>query len=117
MRHLKKTNKFHRMSGQRRAFMRGLANNLIQRERIETTQARAKAIRPVVEKYVTMAKKNNLAHRRLLLARLQNKKSVERLFEDFATRYKDRAGGYTRVVKLMNVRKRDGSRLAAIEFV
>lgn len=117
MKHLKKAKKFHRMIGQRSAFFRGLANNLIQREKIETTEARAKAIRPIVEKYITLAKKNDVAHRRILLARLQNKKSVGHLCDDLANRYKDRAGGYTRITKLMSIRKRDGSRLATIEFV
>lgn len=117
MRHRKEGRKFHRMRGQRRAFLRGLASNLIRDERIETTETRAKAIRPIVEHFVTIAKKQNLAARRLLLSRLHDKKIVEKLYGEIAPRYTERNGGYLRIVKSAKSRKRDGSQIATIEFV
>ncbi len=104
------------MRGQRKLFIQGLANNLILREKIETTNARAKEIRPVVEKYVTIAKKQQLAAFRTLLAKLP-KKAAEKLYFDIALRYKERQGGYLRIVKEAKFRKRDGTPLSIIEFV
>lgn len=117
MRHLKKGKKFHRLAGRRRSFLRNLTNDLIRKERIQTTEARAKAIRPIAERLVTIAKKQTLSSRRLLLARAQNEKVVKKLYEEIGPRYASRAGGYLRIVKLAQARKRDGSRLARIEFV
>jgi large subunit ribosomal protein L17 len=111
------TRKFHRKSGQRRAFLQGLAGNLIMKEKINTTETRAKAIRPLVERLVTIARRNRLADLRLLIARLANKQSAAKLFYDIGPRYKNRPGGYTRIVKLGRARKRDGARTARIEFV
>lgn len=108
--------KFHRKTGQRRAFLKGLASNLILKEKIETTQARAKEIRPLVERLVTIAKKQQLAALRALLERL-HKKTAQKLFYEIAPRYKDRAGGYLRIVKEAKFRKRDGTPMAKIEFV
>jgi len=117
MRHRKKGKKFGMVTGKRRSFLRILAGNLIRDERVETTEARAKAIRPLMEKLVTIGKKQDLAARRLLLKRLHNKDIVEKLYGELAPRYQGRAGGYLRVVKSAKARKRDGSRLAVIEFV
>lgn len=117
MRHLKKGKKFHRISGRRRSFLRNLANDLIRSGRIETTEARAKALRPAVERLVSVAKRQTLASRRLLLRRVHNKSVVEKLFVDVAPRYAERKGGYLRITKLAKSRRRDGSRLAKIEFV
>jgi large subunit ribosomal protein L17 len=117
MRHRKEGKKFNRKTGQRRAFMRSLAVNVIRKEKIVTTEARAKAIRPVVERAVTLAKKETLASRRLLAARLHDPVAVKKLFDDIAPRYKGRSGGYTRIVKSGAARKRDGVRTATIEFV
>ena len=117
MRHKVKGKKFNRITGRRRSFMRALALNLIRAERIETTEARAAAVRPAVEKMMTLAKKQTLASRRLLLARLQSKAAVQKLCDDLAARYKDRKGGYLRVTKLAKSRKRDGGKVATIEFV
>lgn len=117
MRHLKKGKKFNRKVGDRRAFIKGLVSNLILKERIETTEARAKAIRPAIEKLVTIGKRQNLASLRLLLARVFSKKVAEKLYYEIAPRYKDRAGGYTRIIKTSNMRKRDGVKVARIEFV
>ncbi len=117
MRHLKKGKKFHRLRGPRQAFMRNLANDLIRSGKIETTDTRAKAIRPVVERLVTIAKAGDLAARRLLFRRVHNKTIVRKLCGELGTKYKERNGGYLRITKLAKSRKRDGSRLSAIEFV
>ncbi|MDP3948005.1 MAG: 50S ribosomal protein L17 [bacterium] len=116
MRHGKKGRKFGRKTGQRRAFLKSIAHNLILKEKIETTEARAKEIRPIVEKLVTLAKKQTLASLRLLLARLP-RASAEKLYFEIAKRYADRNGGYLRIVKQMKRRKRDGTRVAIIVFV
>jgi large subunit ribosomal protein L17 len=116
MRHLKKGRKFHRLRGKRKAFMKGLVQNLIIKEKIQTTETRAKAIRGPAEKMVTLAKKQNLASLRLLLSRLP-KKAAMKLYYEVAPRYKERGGGYLRIQKLATRRKRDGAREAIIEFV
>lgn len=117
MRHLKKGKKFHRLRGDRISFMRNLANDLIRVGSIETTEARAKAIRPVVEKLVTSAKRQTLASRRVILSRVQNEKVMHKLYDELGPRYAERAGGYLRITKLPVSRKRDGTRMARIEFV
>ena len=117
MRHLKKGKKFNRLRGDRISFMRNLANDLIRAGSVETTEARAKAIRPVVERLVTFAKKQTLASRRILISRVQNERVVSKLYNDLGPRYAERAGGYLRITKLASSRKRDGSRMARIEFV
>ena len=117
MRHLKKGKKFHRKTGQRRAFLRGLVSGLIRTGRVETTEARAKAIRPILEKMLTMAKKGTLASRRMLVARLQDQMAVRKLCDELGPRYKERKGGYLRIIKTAKWRKRDGAGVAVIEFV
>lgn len=117
MRHLKKGKKFNRLRGPRIHFMRNLANDLIRAGAVETTEARAKAIRPVVEKLVTFAKKQTLASRRIIESRVLNEKIVVKLVNDLAPRYAERAGGYLRITHLATGRKRDGVRMARIEFV
>lgn len=117
MRHLKKNRKFKKKTGPRRSFLRNLSNDLIRSGRIETTEIRAKALRPLVERSVTMAKKGDLASRRLLVSRLQNKDVVKKLCDEIAPKYKDRSGGYLRITKLAKSRKRDGAPVAVIEFV
>ena len=117
MRHRNKGKKFHRLRGDRISFMRNLANDLIRSGKIETTEVRAKAIRPVVEKLVTSAKRQTLAARRLLLGRVQNAKVVDKLYHDLAPRYAERQGGYLRITKLAKTRKRDATKMARIEFV
>jgi len=117
MRHSKENRKFGRLRGDRISFVRNLANDLIRAGAIETTEARAKTIRPVVEKLVTFAKKQTLASRRLILSRVQNEKIMYKLMNDLGPRYAERAGGYTRITHLAKTRKRDGTRMARIEFV
>lgn len=116
MRHLKKGKKFGRIKGRRKSFIAGLIRNLIIKEKINTTEARAKAIRPKVEKLVTLAKKQNLASFRLLQARLP-KDAANKLYYEIAPKYKDRKGGYVRIIKTSVVRKRDAAPKAEIEFV
>ena len=96
--------------------MKSLASNLVMKEKIETTVTRAKEIRPLVEHLVTIAKRQNLASFRLVLAKLP-KKPAQKIFYDLAPKYKDRHGGYLRIVKSAKARKRDGVSLAIIEFV
>lgn len=108
--------KFNRIRGRRKLFVKSIAANLVMRERIETTTARAKEIRPMVERLLTIAKKQNLASLRLLLAKLP-KDSAEKMYYDIAPRYKDRKGGYLRITKHAATRKRDGAPIAVIEFV
>jgi large subunit ribosomal protein L17 len=97
--------------------LNSLALNLIVREKIKTTEPKAKELRPFIEKLVTRAKKGDLATRRVIISKLSNRsKEVKKLFEILAPRYTDKKGGYTRVLKL-GARKSDGARMAIIEFV
>lgn len=116
MRHLNKGRKFGLKKGPRKAFLRLLANNLIMKERIRTTEARAKEIKMLVERMVTHGKKQNIAALRILTSKL-SKQAAHKMYHEIAPRYKDRKGGYTRVVKHMSVRKHDASKMATIEFV
>ncbi|MDZ7726345.1 MAG: 50S ribosomal protein L17 [Candidatus Campbellbacteria bacterium] len=119
MRHHSKIRTLGRTRSQRRDLLRSLANSLIKHGRITTTQAKAKELRPYVEKMVTKAKSNDdnkLATKRLLLSRLNNEDAVKKLESDIGPRYKDRDGGYTRILKLPR-RSSDGAEMAIIEFV
>jgi large subunit ribosomal protein L17 len=101
MRHRKKRNKLSRDASHRAALMRSLSRELIQHERIKTSQAKAKAVKPEVEKLITLAKRGDLHARRRALAELgQDKFIVHKLFEEVAPRYSERNGGYTRITKL-----------------
>ena len=115
MKHLKKNRKFGRTADYRKAFLSNLANSLILKERIKTTEARAKEIRPIIEKMISVAKKETVANRRLLLRKLAIK-PVSKLFKELAPRFKERHGGYLRILKIAN-RKNDGAKMAFIEFV
>lgn len=116
MRHLKKGRKFHRKKGQRKSLIKTLANNLIVSEKITTTEAKAKEIKSVIEKLTTLAKKQELASLKLLISRLP-KKSAMKLYFEIAPRYKERSGGYLRITKRTLSRKKDGSKMATVEFV
>ncbi|HDH31453.1 MAG TPA: 50S ribosomal protein L17 [Candidatus Wolfebacteria bacterium] len=116
MRHLKKGKKFHRKKGQRIALFKSLANNLILKEKIETTETKAKEIRPRVEKLITIAKKQSLAALRILLARL-SKRAAEKLYYEITPRYNERKGGYLRIIKSSRIRKNDGAKMAMIKFI
>ena len=108
--------KFHRTKGKRKVFLRILAGNLIIKGRMETTVARAKEIRPMLERLVTIAKKQNLASLRILIAKLP-KKSAEKLYYEIAPKNKTRKGGYLRIIKNTKLRKRDNAPMAMIEFI
>lgn len=95
--------------------MRSLAFNLINKEKIKTTEAKAKELRSFIEKLVTKAKTDNLSNRRLVISKIKES-SAKKLFEKIAPKYKDRKGGYTRIIKLP-CRKSDASKMAIIEFV
>ncbi len=99
-----------------RKMLANLAASLIEEERITTTQARAKLLRPYVEKMVTKARRGDLHSRRLVLRKIQNTDVVTKLFDDVAPRYEGREGGYTRIVKV-GPRRGDGTEMAIIEFV
>lgn len=116
MRHHDSVRKFGREKTQRHALLRSLARNLIRDSRINTTLAKAKELRPFVEKLVTKAKTDTLASRRLMISRLQGTKETTKLFESIAPKYAKRAGGYTRIIRLPN-RDIDGSNMALLEFV
>jgi large subunit ribosomal protein L17 len=117
MRHGNNKRKFGRTKNVRNALMHSLALNLIIRERIKTTEPKAKELRPFIEKLVTRAKKGDMATRRDVVSKLSNRKpEVKKLFEVIAPKYADKKGGYTRVLK-MGPRKSDGAPMAIIEFV
>ena len=118
MKHHDKKRKLGRPRGQRIALMRSLALSLIKHGKITTTEAKAKELRPYIDRLVTKAKAGSVASRRLLLSRLYNQeKAVSKLISELAPKYSDRNGGYTRVLKLSTKRKGDASGMAVIEFV
>ena len=113
----KKAKTFHRETGQRSALIRSLARSLVLEERISTTEAKAKALRPYIERLVSYAKTNTLASRRLALSRIHDKEAVKNLFSTIGPRYADRKGGYTRIVKRALRGSNDARKLAYIAFV
>ena len=115
MRKLKKGRKFGRKRDQRKAFMRDLAVALVKNGRIETTEARAKELRPFIEKLVTKSRKNSLYTRRML-AKLFSDDVGLKLLKEIAPKFKNRHGGYTRIIRLAP-RKGDAAPRAIIEFV
>jgi large subunit ribosomal protein L17 len=117
MRHLKRGRKLGRNSEHRRALMRNLACALFEHERIITTVEKAKEARPFVEKLITLAKKDTLHARRLVLSRLANKEMTAKLFKEIAPRFADRPGGYTRVLKRMERRLGDAGKTAFLELL
>ncbi len=119
MRHHNSVKKFGRQSGQRLALMRSLVNNLITHERMTTTEAKAKALRPIIEKLVTKARGADIATTRDITARLGNNKvTTTKLIKEIAPKYEGRAGGYTRIIKLgARSGRGDASPMAMIEFV
>lgn len=117
MKHKVMGRKFGRNTNQRKQLLRGLAVSLILNERVTTTEAKAKTVRPIVEKLVTLAREDSEYHRRLAFARLGNNDvATRKLFESIAPRYDGQPGGYTRIYKV-GVRKGDAAPLAMIEFV
>lgn len=116
MRHYKNKVTLDRKSGPRHALLNQLAEGLILMEKIITTRAKAMAVRSYVEKLITCAKINSLSNRRELLAKLHSAKAVKKLLEVIGSRYKDRPGGYIRVVRL-GFRRGDGAEKVIIELV
>lgn len=116
MRHQKAGRKFGRNPSQRKALLRQQAVSLILNERIMTTEAKAKELRIVVEKLVSLARDDSAHHRNLVMSRLDHEKSVARLFDVVAPRYEDVSGGYTRISKL-GLRHGDAAPMVLIEFV
>ena len=125
MRHRVKKKHFDRTKEQRKALYRSLARALILEERIVTGVERAKALRPFIERLITLAKKaettednvKKLHYRRQALSLLPDKEAVAKLFEDIGPRFVERNGGYVRIVKLPNSRRGDSAEQAVIEFV
>ncbi len=117
MRHQKTRNKLSRDSAHRKALLMNLTKEVLEHERIKTTEAKAKAVKPQVEKLITLAKRDDLHNRRQALAALaQDKFAVHRLFVDVAPRYVDRPGGYTRILKL-GPRRSDATEMVFLELV
>lgn len=116
MRHRSKKITLGREKAQRDALIRNLAESLIIHGGIKTTSAKARAVRGYVEPLVTKAKKGTLAERRLLISRLYTDEAVNKLMADYGPRYKDRAGGYTRIIKI-GPRFHDAADMVRIEFV
>ncbi len=119
MRHHNSVKKFGRQSGQRLALMRSLVNNLITHGRITTTEAKAKALRPTIEKLVTKARGADIATTRDIIATLGNNKiTATKLIKEISPKYEGRPGGYTRIIKLGARSSRgDASPMAVIEFI
>lgn len=116
MRHKSGGRKLQRTGAHRIAMFRNMSASLIKHEQITTTVAKAKELRPYVEKLVTLAKRGGLANRRLAMSRLMDETQLTKLFDVLAPRYADRAGGYTRIVKA-GIRASDAAPMAIIEFV
>ncbi|OGG68395.1 50S ribosomal protein L17 [Candidatus Kaiserbacteria bacterium RIFCSPLOWO2_02_FULL_56_11] len=112
-----KARSFNRPANQRRALLRSLARSLIIHERVSTTEAKAKELRPYIERLVSYGKQNTLASRRLAVAKLGDPRTVKKLFTTIGPRYKERAGGYTRIVKRAKRGRNDARLLAYIAFV
>lgn len=116
MRHLVKGRKLRRTTAHRRALLRNLVTSFIEKERIQTTLAKAKETRPLAEKVITLAKKNTLHTRRRVLAVLTKESAVTKLFAEIGPRFTERSGGYTRIVKT-GLRVGDGSQMALLELI
>jgi large subunit ribosomal protein L17 len=117
MRHRKSRNKLSRSASHRKALFMNLAREVISHERIQTTEAKAKAVKPEVERLITLAKRGDLHARRQALSALgQDRFVVYKLFEEIAPRYAERPGGYTRILKL-GPRKSDATEMVYLELV
>jgi large subunit ribosomal protein L17 len=116
MRHQVKRRYLRRNSAHRRALLRNLVTSFLEKERIRTTLAKAKATKPLAEKMITLAKKNTLHTRRMALSYLTKEAAVKRLFEEIGPRFAERPGGYSRIIKL-GFRKGDGAEMGLLELV
>jgi large subunit ribosomal protein L17 len=116
MRHLVANKKLGRNSSQRKALLRSLVTSFLEKERIKTTLARARATRPLAEKMITLSKTNSLHARRRALKFIYKEDVVKKLFEEIGPRFSERPGGYTRIVKV-GPRVGDGSEMAVLEMI
>ncbi len=116
MRHRKKGRSLSRSPSHRKALLRNLATSLFHHERITTTTARAKELRPYAERLITLARRGDLHARRLVARRIRDRGVLMKLFDDIGPRYAERPGGYTRILKLGN-RRGDAAEMALIELV
>ena len=116
MRHRKAGRKLGRNPAQRQALLRQLAVSMILHERLTTTEAKAKTLRPIVEKLVTIAREDTQHHRKLVMSKIDHSPATDKLFDVIAPRFEGAPGGYTRLSK-SGQRHGDGARLALIEFV
>jgi large subunit ribosomal protein L17 len=116
VRHRKKGRQLSRTRSHRKATLRNLATSLFRHERIETTTAKAKELRPYAERLITLARRGDVHARRLAAAKIQDRQVLGKLFDEIAPRYAERPGGYTRVLKLGN-RKGDAAEMSLIELV
>ncbi len=117
MRHQKTGRKLKRKKDQRKSLLKLLATSFILKGRIKTTKAKADETRKFVERLLTLAKKQNVSSYRLILSRLQNEKAARKLFKEIAPKYLERNGGYTRIIKTSEFKKRDGSDKIILEFI
>jgi large subunit ribosomal protein L17 len=116
MRHRRKDKTLDRAAGPRKALLRGLATSVILYEHANTTLAKAKAVKPIVERLITRGKTKTLASRRKLAEALLVESAVNKILEELGPRYAKRQGGYTRIIKL-GTRKGDGAEIAQIQLV
>ena len=116
MRHRNKGRKLSRTATHRRATLRNMATSLFRHERIETTTAKAKELRPYAERLITLARRGDVHSRRLAGQKIQDREVLGKLFDDIAPRFAERPGGYTRILKLGN-RKGDAAEMSLIELV
>lgn len=116
MRHLIHKKKLGRNTAQRRALLRSLVTSFLEKERIRTTLAKAKAAKPLAEKMITLAKKDTLHAKRQTLRFIYKKSVVKKLFEEIGPRFSERPGGYTRIIKI-GPRAGDGAEMAILELI
>lgn len=115
MRHRKKGRQLSRTASHKRAMLRNMATSLIEHERIRTTEAKAKELRPVIEKLISLGGNDDVDSRRRARRMIQDRAALQKLFADIGPRFRSRPGGYTRILKL-GARKGDGAELAIIEL-
>jgi len=116
MRHLVKAKKLRRNTSQRKALLRNLVTSFLEKERIRTTLAKAKAARPLAEKMITLAKNDTLHSRRRALRFVYKEPVVRKLFDELGPRFSERPGGYTRIIKI-GPRSGDGAEMAMLELI
>jgi len=116
MKHLKKGRTLGRKAGAKKALLKNLARSLFLHEKIETTEAKAKELRPFVEKIITKGKKDTLHSRRLIIAKIGDVLVTEKILKEISPKYKERNGGYTRIIKT-GFRAGDSAKMAVIELV